>query len=222
VLLVFDEVRGAHPAVPWRDEELQRVLDGLADLATELTPSPLGPDEVRSASDLVRSHIAGWQQLRDDPELHAGLDDWSRRHLEALAELESDAPEAVAGETLLHFDVRADNVLLDGQRVWFFDWPHACRGAAWFDVVAFAPSVRMQGGPPGEEVLARYGASRTADPDAVTAAVATVAGYFTRGALLPPPPGLPTLRAFQAAQGAAAREWLAQRTGCWVDCRFVI
>jgi len=36
---------------------------------------------------------------------------------------------------------------------------------------------------------------------------------FTRQALLPPPPGLPTVRAFQAAQGQVARAWLAARTG---------
>jgi hypothetical protein len=40
-----------------------------------------------------------------------------------------------------------------------------------------------------------------------------VAGYFTRQALLPDPPGLPTVRAFQAAQGSQARAWLRRRTG---------
>jgi hypothetical protein len=40
-----------------------------------------------------------------------------------------------------------------------------------------------------------------------------VAGFFTRQALLPPPPGLPTLRAFQRAQGEVARAWLARRAG---------
>jgi hypothetical protein len=76
-----------------------------------------------------------------------GLDEWSRRHLEKLADLEALAPGAAVGDTLLHFDIRADNVLIgpDG-RVWFFDWPHAYVGAAWFDTVAFAPCVTMQGG----------------------------------------------------------------------------
>jgi hypothetical protein len=46
----------------------------------------------------------------------------------------------------------------------------------------------------------------------VNCALASLAGYFTRHSLLPPPPGLPTLRAFQAAQGTVARRWLAQRT----------
>ena len=42
--------------------------------------------------------------------------------------------------------------------------------------------------------------------------VAAIAGYFTWGALQPAPPGIPTVRAFQAAQGVVARAWLAQRT----------
>ena len=71
----------------------------------------------------------------------------------------------------------------------------------------------MQGGPPPEEVIARHPPCRSADPQAVTAAVAAIAGYFTRQSLQPPPPGLPTVRAFQAAQGVVARDWLALRTG---------
>jgi hypothetical protein len=40
---------------------------------------------------------------------------------------------------------------------------------------------------------------------------AAVAGFFTVCALEPPPPGLPTLRPFQAAQAEVARAWLAER-----------
>jgi Ser/Thr protein kinase RdoA (MazF antagonist) len=213
VVLAFEEADGQHPRQPWQSDELQRVLDGLAELTARLTPSPLAGGEVRSASQRVERHICGWRQLRSDPTaIQSRLDDWSRRNLDALAELESRAPAAVSGNTLLHFDVRADNVLLGDQHVWFFDWPHACVGAAWFDVVGLIPSVTMQGGPPPEEVFARYPASHLADPEAVTYAVAALSGYFTRQSLQPNLPGLPTLRAFQAAQGLVARRWLAQRT----------
>src|SRR5262249_50391011 len=120
-----------------------------------------------------------------------------------LAELEARAPDAVAGDTLLHFDLRADNILLGADYVWFVDWPHACVGAAWLDMVTFAPSIRMQGGPPPEDVIERHPAYRAADPAYVTAAIAAVAGFFIRGSLQPPPPGLPTLRAFQAARASS-------------------
>jgi hypothetical protein len=89
------------------------------------------------------------------------------------------------------------------------DWPHACRGAAFTDLVLFAPSVAMQGGPGPAELLAWSGTGRDADPEAVRAVVRALAGYLTRKSLEPPPPGLPTVRRFQAAQGEIAREWLA-------------
>lgn len=216
VVLVFEDIEGRHPAQPWRADELDRVIDALADLAAALTPSPLPAATVGTASDEFAKRLCGWQSLRDEePSFLAQLDPWSRRHLHPLGELEATAAAAVAGDTLLHFDVRADNILLTPNRVWFVDWPLACVGAAWVDVVFFAPSVTMQGGPPPEEVIARHPACRTADPTAISAAVAATAGFFTYRALQPPPPGLPTVRAFQAAQSVVAREWLVGRTG-WV------
>ncbi len=214
VVLVFENVDGRHPAQPWHTAELDRVVDALAAMAASLTPSPLPTAAVRRASEEFGGPLRGWQPIRDEQTSQVSrLDAWSARHLEALADLERSAVGAVAGETLLHFDVRADNVLLTADRVWFVDWPHACVGAAWVDVVCFAPSVTMQGGPTPDEVIARHPAWRSADPSAITATVAAVAGYFTHRALQPPPPGLPTVRAFQAAQGLVARTWLAQRTG---------
>jgi hypothetical protein len=44
----------------------------------------------------------------------------------------------------------------------------------------------------------------------VAALVCAMAGYLTERSLQPPPPGLPTLRAFQAAQATIARRWLTE------------
>lgn len=208
VVLAFEDVDGWNPAVPWRADELARVVDALVQLSVSLTPSPI---DVSSASDVFGTQICGWQELRHDtPE---GLDAWSLRNLDRLADYEEAAPIAVAGNTLLHLDVRADNILLTPDRVVVVDWPSAAVGAAWLDVVTFAPSVAMQGGPRPEALLRRHPAARDANPENVTAAIAAVAGYFTHRSLQSAPPGLPTLRAFQAAQGVVARQWLAERTG---------
>jgi hypothetical protein len=43
--------------------------------------------------------------------------------------------------------------------------------------------------------------------------VAAFAGFLVSHSLQPAPPGLPTLRAFQGAQGAVALEWLERLTG---------
>ena len=214
VLLVFQDIDGSHPRMPWRADELDRVVDALAKLADALTPSPLPVSLVGSARRAFERSINGWRKLAEGlPSDIDRLDHWSRRNLDRLVELESQAPDAVDGDTLLHLDARADNILLTDNRVWLFDWAWACVGASWVDVVGFAPSVGMQGGPPPEQVVARHLAARSADRAHITAAVAAVAGYFTHGALQPPPPGLPTLRQFQAAQGDVARGWLRLRTG---------
>jgi aminoglycoside phosphotransferase (APT) family kinase protein len=208
VILVFEDIDGWSQEQPWRSDELNRVMDALGQLAATLSPSPI---DAISASDVFATRIRGWKQLQEGS--IEGLDDWSVRHIDALATLESAAVAAVEGNSLLHFDIRADNLLLTPSRVFVVDWPHACTGAPWVDLVAFAPSVAMQDGPDPEKLLGQHSAAKNADPNRITAALAAIAGYFTLNARLPPPPGIPTLRAFQAAQGLEARRWLAGRTG---------
>jgi hypothetical protein len=208
VVLAFEDVDGREPLQPWRPDELEHVLVGVDELCAVLTPSPV---DAGSAGAALEAQINSWHLVAADSPVE--LDDWSRRHLDKLVDLERAIADAVAGETLLHFDLRADNILLARNRVYFVDWPHASVGAPWLDGVAFAPSVAMQGGPDPESLLRRWPTAAEADPQAITTAVASIAGFFTYRALLPPPPGLPTLRSFQAAQGAVARTWLAQRAG---------
>ena len=71
----------------------------------------------------------------------------------------------------------------------------------------------MQGGPDPEPTFAAHPVAAGADPEVVTATLAAFAGFLLAGARLPPPPSLPTLRAFQLGQGVVALEWLRLRTG---------
>jgi hypothetical protein len=70
----------------------------------------------------------------------------------------------------------------------------------------------MQGGPGPEAFLRRFDLPSVSE-QAIDAALCSLAGFFVVGALEPPPPGLPTVRAFQAAQGIVAVDWLRGRTG---------
>jgi aminoglycoside phosphotransferase (APT) family kinase protein len=214
ILMLFEDIPGRHPAQPWEKPELERVLTAMAGLSERLTPSPLAAGSVPTARDDFKANLTGWQVLKEEqPALAKRLDDWSSRHLDSLVQLERQAASVVEGNTLLHTDLRADNILLTAEKVWFVDWPHATVGAAWVDVIFFAPSVTMQGGPPPGQVIASQPAVQNANPAAVTAVVAALAGFFTQRALQPPPPGLPTLRPFQDAQGQVTRRWLSDRTG---------
>jgi hypothetical protein len=206
VVLLFGEIQGSPPRLPWQSSELEQVLRGLTTITESLTPSPLPLEIVGSVRDsgLLADY---WTRLSDEP---SRLDDWSRRNLERLVALENRAPSAVAGETLLHLDVRADNILLTPDSMAVVDWPHARQGAAWLDLVFFAPSVAMQGGPQPEDLLRLY-PGEPPEAGRLLPALAAIAGFFTWGALQPPPPGLPFLRQFQAAQGLVARNWLAHK-----------
>jgi hypothetical protein len=207
VVLAFADVEGHLPKLPWRREDLERVVAAIADMHVALTPSPV---TVPFVGDVMRRVLSGWSRLdRADPR----LDSWARRHRDALAELEQDAPAAAAGDTLLHVDLRSDNILLTDDAVVIVDWPWAAIGASWVDMVGMAPSVVLEGGPEPEEFIAMHPVARAADPRRVDAVVAAIAGFFISQSLLPPPLGLPTLREFQAAQGEIARRWLAERTG---------
>jgi aminoglycoside phosphotransferase (APT) family kinase protein len=209
VVLVYEDVEGRHPTLPWRPDELDRVMRALQELSDSLTPSPVSEAVADSAVNWLRRYGQGWNRLLEDR--LPGLDEWSIRHALGLATLEGGAPEAAHGNTLLHFDTRADNLLLTDDRVYVVDWPHARLGQPWVDLVLFAPSVAMQGGPAPEELLSHHAAARAADPNAVSAVIAAVAGFFTSQSLLPPAPGIPGIRQFQAAQGEIARRWLAER-----------
>ncbi|MGW4665375.1 phosphotransferase family protein [Streptosporangium sandarakinum] len=212
VALLFEDVDGHPPAEPWHAAELERVLDALDRLVAALTPSPIAAP---TPEERFGEEFHGWRRLvaaRDEgADDLAGLDPWAARHLDMLADLETGWPAAARGETLLHGDIRADNLLLTPGEVMVVDWPWAFVGAPWLDLLLMLPSVRMQGGPPCEEVFTARPVARDADPEAVTAVLAALAGFFVGHSRRPAPPGLPTLRAFQAAQGRTALEWLRAR-----------
>jgi aminoglycoside phosphotransferase (APT) family kinase protein len=206
VTLVFEDIPGREPALPWRDDELRRVLDALGDLSTALTPAPL---EAEPFAERFADVLQGWGLLA---EAGAGdLDPWAATRLLDLAALESDWTDAAGGETLVHSDVRADNVLLTDDRVVFVDWPHASLGAPWLELLCFLPSVAMQGGPKPWEIFDVHPVSRASSPEDVNAVLAALAGFFVHAGAQPPPPGLPTLREFQRAQGVEALAWLRRR-----------
>ncbi len=226
IVLAFDVVDGHVPTTPWIPDELDRVLAVLERVAVVpgargMRLPPTGPD----FSDMS----TGWRALRDDPDPGlAALVPWAAEHLDALAAAERGALVACEGESFVHGDLRADNVLLTTRKVYLVDWPHASRGAAWLDLAMFLPSVVMQGvadvtepvtvsadaarrargGAWAASTFAAHPLGRDVHPADLRAVVAGVAGYFLNSARRSAVPTIPNLRAFQRAQGVAAVAWL--------------
>jgi hypothetical protein len=207
VALCLEDIDGRHPHEPWTEDDLSLVIAAARKMAKDLTPSPIEVD--RTAAQAFAAGINGWQAALERSEER--LEPWCLRNLHRLAALESRAPGVATGETLLQFDMRADNILISGDRVYFVDWPWARTGAWWIDLLLMAPSVAMQGGPAPQEFLRRLELDGV--PEAtLDAVICTMAGYFVVRALEPAPQGIPTVRAFQAAQGRVAIRWLRERT----------
>jgi len=199
IALVFEDIEGRHPRTPWVEAELTAAVTALGELASGLTPSPL--TAVPTAADHLRADLAGWHNVAADPP--SDLDPWALAH---LTELRAAADRGLAaidtGNTLTHCDIRADNLLVrpDGSIV-VVDWPAACTGPAWLDTVLLGMNVIVYGGSP-ERVFAGL------DPVICADVLAAITGYFLHVSRLPDPPGLPTVRAFQRAQGDALLPWL--------------
>jgi hypothetical protein len=219
LLGVVDDGDWVALAIEWVDGRMPMAtdphdVDRLVGVLERMAAATAGI-ELPGVVDFAAAHrsLGGhWIRLAADP--LPGLDAWSRRHLDRLVELDAAAPAATVGTHLVHVDTRTDNVLLDradpaGDVL--VDWPGASIGAPWIDLVGLLPALHLDGGPPPADAFAAHRLGRRADPVAVDAFLASITGYLVRQSLLPPPPGLPTLRPFQAAQGEIARRWLADR-----------
>jgi hypothetical protein len=207
VALVFDEIDGRPPRTPWQADELRLVLAALTDLAAALTPCPLAA--APTLQERMGDGLTAYRRLAAEPA--AQLTRWERAHLPELVELGDRAPDLLAGDTLLHLDVRGDNVLLgDGGRVWFVDWPWAARGAAWVDAAILVMNAAVHGFDP-ESIVDDHPLLSGAGSLALTALLAGLAATLADAWWRPAPPGLPTVREFQRAHHRAVLAWLQRR-----------
>ena len=197
-LLVLEDLAAAHWPPPWRPGEVDAVLAALDEVAA--TPAP--PELPRLEG--LRERLNGWRLVVDDPEplLSTGLvtQTWLEAALPAL--LEAGETCDLSGHALVHLDVRSDNLCLHDERVVFVDWNLACVGNPLADVVAWLPSLRLEGGPDPWDLI----------PES-NGLAALIAGYFASRAGLPTPATAPRVRPFQRAQAEVALPWAARELG---------
>jgi len=202
VVLGIEYVEGRQPGRPWRADDLDACLDSLEETARLLTPSPLALGSFEEEFGEWPSYWGRLAGLRPD-----------LAHLEEAAALAAGFAEAAAGDTLVHTDVRDDNVLLDPDgRAWFCDWNWPVEGAAWLD------SLFILIGPRGdgldvESVIARRPLLHDVPAEHVDRMLALVTGYFLWHATQAVPPTSPYLRDAQRWQGEVCWSWLSERRG---------
>ncbi|MEV1174936.1 phosphotransferase [Nonomuraea sp. NPDC049784] len=206
VLLCSEVAPGRVPHEPWRPEELSAALDLLTACARELTPAPL------DGLPTVAARMAGRCEIWQDPGA-ARVGEWERDHLPRLAETEREWESLVTGDTMLHFDPRFDNIVIDEHgTARLVDWGRACVGPAWVDLVCLLLESDL-GEPDPEEVFAGHPLGKRAVPEHVDALLVALLGYWTRTAAIPGPSHAPHLRDRREHSRRATLAWLSSRWG---------
>ncbi|HMN29002.1 MAG TPA: phosphotransferase [Caldilineaceae bacterium] len=113
---------------------------------------------------------------------------------------------------ILHGDLRSDNLRLHEGQLYLFDWPAITVGRPEWDIVAFAQTVAVEGGPTPEQVMDWYAERFPVEPAVVESAIAWWLTFFADCAWREEIPGLPRVRRFQRQQLGmmllwAARQW---------------
>ncbi|MEU7899148.1 phosphotransferase [Nonomuraea sp. NPDC049152] len=205
VLLCFEVVPGRLPHQPWRVAELDAIVAAMARSAAPAGGLP-------SVADRMAGRCVTWRAIRRDGAFgEVELGPWERAHLERLAEVESCWESLVTGTSLLHFDPRFDNYLIDVDgSAWILDWGRACAGPAWVDQVCLLLQSDLGGLDPAE-LFGRWAAG--AEAERVDAFLVALAGYWTHTATLAGPPHAPHLRWRRESSRRSTMEWLRQRWG---------
>lgn len=203
-VLVLEDLRHGRWPPPWGRQDVDRVLATLEVVGSVGAPpsAPAFGDATKVAGGRVGDLHLLWHRVGEDPEplLRLGVcsAQWLDNSVDVLALAAAEAQ--LAGESVVHFDVRSDNLCLLPDRVVLVDWNLLCRGNPAIDAVFFAQTVTMEGGPNPWELL----------PEVDPRLVAVAAGFFADRAPGPPLPHAPSVREMQLAQLRVCLTWVAR------------
>jgi hypothetical protein len=197
-ILILENLDEAYWPPPWTAANVATVRTTLEQIAA-LQPVPYLPQ----LSEIVKN-LPGWLTVARNPRpfLNLGLCSaaWLEQSLPSLMAAEREIE--LEGNSLVHCDLRSDNLCLRGESAVLIDWNHACIGNAQLDVMSWLPSLHAEGGPEPEEVVGHgRGASEFA---------AYFSGYWAASAGMPPIPNAPRVRPLQLQQLKVALPWAAR------------
>ncbi|HET8651057.1 MAG TPA: hypothetical protein VFM13_00625 [Gaiellaceae bacterium] len=192
-LIVLEDLSTARWPPPWDDAAVDAVQAALAEL--RVTAAPEWAPRIEEEREWL---LGGWVAVEEDPRpfLALGLcsPGWLANALPALRRAAEEAP--IEGDSLIHLDVRSDNLCLTERGAVLVDWNLVHLANPDLDLAAWAPSLHAEGGPPPDSIA----------PGAPGLAAA-LAGFFAARAGLPPPPTAPAVRVVQRAQLEVALPW---------------
>jgi Phosphotransferase enzyme family len=192
-VLAIEDLSDADWVPHWDTKRVDAVVTALAEIAVSAHPP-----NTRPVGESFPGLFDRWADVTRDPEpfLSTGIRDrvWLDRWLPPI--VEAAATVDPSGDSLLHLDVRSDNLCFRNGRAILVDWNWATLGNPRLDLAAWLPSLASEGGPPPWEVL----------PDGV-AYGAFVSGVWAAVVGLPPPETAPAVRDVQRRQLEIALAW---------------
>jgi hypothetical protein len=193
-ILILEDLSHAGTVPPWTEEAIERVLAVL-----EVLERTKLPDTFRPLTDYPEP-FNGWHRIAREPTpfLKLGLvtQHWLDSALPTLLDAEQSAD--LSGDSLVHTDLRSDNIFFHRNLTMLIDWNWASRGNPKFDLVSWLPSMHAEGGPEPWEF--------TVDEPNL---IAMQAGYLAHRAASPTH-GNESIRALQEKQLRSALPWAAK------------
>lgn len=195
-ILLLEDLSDAIWPPPWDSAQIGAVLSALDELARCRAPEglPRLPDGEQPGE--------GWHRVLTDPSefLSVGLcdADWLDHAGPVLRA--AAAAATLTGESVVHCDIRSDNICFRLGSALLVDWNLARIGNPEFDVAFWLPSLAAENGPLPEDVAPRCTAELAA----------YVAGFFACRAGQAEIPVAPLVRQAQRQQLRTALPWAAR------------
>lgn len=191
VALLLEDIEGHQPAHPWKLVELASTFQSLTDIGQ--IPLAKHLELPRAEEDL--DELALWHKLaegiRVEKLIHAsqtsayhklvGLLSWANSHAAEYATLvDQELMSRLAGDSYVHTDLRADNILIGPQgRAILVDWPWATVGNNQVDLALIAvdaliadPELSLS------QLLELMPAHNRPSEDFLRATLISLAGYY--------------------------------------------
>ncbi|MGI8577688.1 MAG: phosphotransferase family protein [Nocardioidaceae bacterium] len=203
VILGFENVDGAPPRRPWRLAQLHLVLAKLAAIAPALANPPAELALAPAEDDLLAGYPGRLARIRESE----GDGDW----LHTVDRLCAEAAPLLRGASVVHLDLRDDNILIDTSgEVWFCDWNLPAIGAPWIDLLCVLLSAKGDG-LDADRLIADHPLTRDVDGRSIDCLLAALWSFWGVARTQPVPAHSPHLRDHQTWYADVTRGWLEER-----------
>lgn len=133
--------------VYWRDGDMDLIFETIKELSSIKGRHSL--PYIKNNNDKI------WTKIASNPDgflkLKLCSERWLSNNVTFLINAENDIDET--GTSLVHGDIRSDNICIKNNKVVFVDWSNAAIGSAEHDLANLLPTLHLEGGPLPFQIL---------------------------------------------------------------------